>query len=60
MTRKELADLAGTTPATISKYESGHWQVNQAVIDRIREQSGVEIRLRVTCDPGPKKRWMEI
>ncbi len=44
LTQKELALKIGITPATLSKYENGHWSINQAVIDRIKEEYGEEIR----------------
>ena len=44
ITQKELAAQVGVTPTTLSKYENGEWIINQAVIDRIRELYGVEIR----------------
>ena len=44
LTQKELAQIVGVTPLTLSRYEKGEWTLNQSVIDRIREQFGVEIR----------------
>ena len=44
LTQKELAQMIGVTPQTLSKYEKGEWTLNQIVIDRIRELYGVEIR----------------
>ena len=44
MTQKELAQMIGVTPLTLSRYEKGEWMLNQYVIDRIRELYGVEIR----------------
>ena len=44
ITQKELAEIVGTTPTTISKYENGIWTINQAVIDTIFEKYGEKIR----------------
>ena len=44
ITQKELALQVGVTPATMSKYERGEWIINQAVIDKIKELYGVDIR----------------
>ena len=44
MTQKELAQIVGVTPLTLSRYEKGEWVLNQHVIDRIRELYGIEIR----------------
>ena len=44
LTQKELAQMIGVTPQTLSKYEKGEWALNQIVIDRIRELYGAEIR----------------
>ena len=44
ITQKELARQVGVTPTTLSKYEHGEWLINQAVIDKIKELYGVDIR----------------
>lgn len=44
LTQKELAEKIGITPTTISMYENGKWIMNQAVIDRIKEEYGEYIQ----------------
>lgn len=44
LTQKELAQIVGVTPLTLSRYEKGEWTLNQHVIDRIREVFGIDIR----------------
>ena len=44
ITQKELAEVVGTTPSTLSKYENGQWIINQAVVDKIKELYDVDIR----------------
>ena len=44
LTQKELAQVLGVTPATLSKYENGEWHINQAVIDKIEAEYGEAIR----------------
>ena len=44
ISKAELARQVGTTVTTITKYESGEWIINQAVIDKIRELYGVDNR----------------
>ncbi len=44
ITQKELARQVGVTPTTLSNYEHGEWLINQAVIDKIKELYGVDIR----------------
>ncbi len=44
ITQKELARQVGVTPTTLSKNEHGEWLINQAVIDKIKELYGVDIR----------------
>ncbi len=44
ITQKDLAKQVGVTPSTLSKYESGEWVINQAVIYKIKEMYGVDIR----------------
>ena len=58
MTQKELAEKVGTTPTTISKYETGQWVMNQAVIDQIYEEFGE--RVRPLLHPVKKKKtWQK-
>jgi len=63
LTQKQLAAIIGTTPATLSKYENGYWTINQAVIDKIAELYGEQIRpvkhksqKRVWAPKGGKRR----
>ena len=44
LTQKELAEIVGTTPTTLSKYENGLWTINQAIIDKIQALYGEQIR----------------
>ena len=44
LSQKALAELIGTTPRSLSMYESGRWVINQYVIDRIKELYGENIR----------------
>lgn len=44
LTQKELAQILGTTPTTLSKYENGEWHINQSVIDKIEAEYGETIR----------------
>ena len=56
LTQKELAQKIGTTPGTISMYETGKWIMNQAVIDYIKENYGEDIR-PVNARSKPKRVW---
>ena len=53
LTQKELAQKLGTTPTTLSKYENGLWQINQAIIDEIEAEYGETIR---PVQPRSKKK----
>ena len=44
LTQKELAQILGTTPTTLSHYENGRWHLDQSVIDTIKERYGETIR----------------
>ena len=58
LTQKELAAKLHTTVTTLSKYENGEWIINQAVIERIKEEYGEDIRPRQRRSSG-KKVWMK-
>ena len=44
LSQKEMAQIVGVTPLTLSRYEKGEWTLNQSVINKIRELYGVDIR----------------
>ncbi len=44
LSQRALASILGTTPTTLSKYETGEWVINQMFIDKIKEMYGEEIR----------------
>ena len=57
LSQRALASILGTTPTTISKYETGQWVMNQAVIDKIKQLYGEDIR---PLKPKlPPKVWMK-
>ena len=58
LTQKELAQALGVTPTTLSKYENGEWQINQAVIDKIEAEYGEEIRPVQHRGIKKKKVWI--
>ena len=58
LTQKELAQVLGVTPATLSKYENGEWHINQAVIDKIEAEYGELIRPVQHKGMKKKKVWI--
>ena len=59
LTQKQLAEMLGTTPATLSKYENGEWHINQIVIDKIRDDFGEVIRPVQHKGINKKKVWVK-
>ena len=59
LTQKELAQILGTTPTTLSKYENGEWHINQSVIDKIQAEYGEAIRPVQHRGMKKKKVWMK-
>jgi len=57
LSQHALAEILGTTPTTLSKYETGQWVINQMVIDKIRELYGEDIR--PLKPKTPPKVWMK-
>lgn len=57
ITQKGLAQLVGTTPATLSKYENGIWHINQHVIDVIKREYDEDIRPMGYRGSGVRKVW---
>ena len=39
ITQREMADIAGVTQATVSRWEAGHWEPNRDELARIRNEA---------------------
>ena len=44
LSQRALAEILGTTPTTLSKYETGQWMINHIIIDKIKELYHEDIR----------------